>query len=453
MKIIFSFNPHKAPTTITESVIQEILRAADSVGAWWLTVIFLALIAWMEQLLYGLDAYFFIHFTYAIVLSMIFSSPINGMLNFHLNEALFTKNYNEVLNSLTGALLLVMPIIFSLTLLLFVSVSLKPFSHGLIFAGLTTGLGALWIINNIMMILKLERLIFFSYLFVLGITYIIIFFTREFFEIEYVLVMLIFGFSGIGFIQYGYIFKAYHRNDILSSSFGFLKKDALPSLLFFFFFNLGIWIDKILFWFMPQTTHPVDPLFRYSDYDYPFFVAFTILSIAQLLTLRRVNEYIKSPHKEFSEGLYHNFPLSRLDKSKIEMIAGYQKIFYALIFIYGGLTMFIMLMVSLGFIHLPWSNPYVFNILLIATLFLGLFSLNMLILDYMNQKKPLAWICFLFFALNFLLTFIGIQMNLPYDGLGLLFSSMVVFFISYYIIEKILGHWEYVIIKEIADDF
>ncbi len=450
MKIPNKKNGH---ITITEAIIQEILRTADKVGAWWLTVLFLVFIAWMEQLLYGLDVYFFIHFTYAIVLSMILSSPINGMLSFHLNEALFKKDYKEVLNSLTGALLLVMPMIFSIALLLFVSVSLKPFSHGLIFAALTTGLGALWIINNIMMILQLKRMIFFIYLLVLGLTFILILFTRYFFEIEYVLVLLIFGFSGIAFIQYGYIVKKYHRNERLSASFSFFKKDGLPVLLFFLFFNLGIWIDKILFWFMPQTTYPVDPLFRYSDYDYPFFVAFTILSLAQLLTLIRVNEYIKKPHKEFSEGLFHNFPLSMLDKGKIEIILGYRKIFYVLSFIYGALIMMIMLVVSLGLIELPWANPGVFQMLLIAILFLSLFSLNMLVLNYMNQNKLLAWLCFLFFLLNGLLTFLGIQLNIPYDGFGLLLSSMVVFFISYHFVEKILGHWEYVIIKEIINDF
>ena len=429
------------PITITEAIIQKILKAIDNVGAWWLTVLFLALIAWMEQLLYGQDVYFFIHFTYAIVLSMILSSPVNGMLNFHLNEALFKKDYNEVLNSLTGAVLLVMPMIFSIALLLFVSVSLKPFSHGLIFAALTTGLGALWIINNIMMMLKLERLIFVNYLLALGLTFTFIFFTRDFFKIEYVLVLLILEFSGIAFIQYAYIFKIYHRNSILSYSFSFFKKDALPVLLFFLFFNLGFWIDKLLFWFMPETTHPVDSLFRYSDYDYPFFVAFTILSLAQLL-MRRVNEYIiKKPY------------ISMLDNGKKELISAYRKDFYSLIVLYGTLIMIIMLMVSQGFIQSPWINPYVFQIIIIATLFIGLFSLNILILDYLNQNKLLAWLSFLFFVLNGLLTFIGIKLNIPYDGFGLLFSSMLVFLLSYYFVENFLGHWEYVIIKDIADDF
>ena len=207
-------NKKKCPITITEAIIQEILRAVDSVGAWWLTVLFLALIAWIEQLLYRQDVYLFIHFTYAIVLSMILSSPINGMLNFHLNEALLKTDYKKILNSLTGAILLLLPMIFSIALLLFVSVSLKPFSHGLIFAALTTSLGALWIISNIMMMLKLERLIFVNYLLVLGLTFTFIFFTRVFFNTEYVLVLLIFEISAIAFIQYAYILKIYHFIEI-----------------------------------------------------------------------------------------------------------------------------------------------------------------------------------------------------------------------------------------------
>ncbi len=433
-------NKKKCPITITEAIIQEILRSVDSVGAWWLTVLFLALIAWMEQLLYGQDVYLFIHFTYAIVLSMILSSPINGMLNFHLNEALLKTDYKKILNSLTGAILLLLPMIFSIALLLFVSVSLKPFSHGLIFAALTTGLGALWIISNIMMMLKLERLIFVNYLLVLGLTFTFIFFTREFFKAEYVLVLLIFEISAIAFIQYAYILKIYHRNSILSYSFSFLKirKDGLAVLLFFLFFNLGIWIDNILFWFMPETTHPVDSLFRYSDYDYPFFLAFTILSLAQLLMIH-VKEYIKKPY------------ISMLDNGKEELISAYRKDFYSLIVLYGALIMIIMLMED--FIQFPWINSDVFQIILIATLFIGLFSLNILILDYMNQNKLLAWLSFLFFVLNGLLTFIGIKLNIPYDGFGLLLSSILVFLLSYYFVEKFLGHWEYVIIKDIADDF
>ncbi len=440
--------------SISGYFIREMLRAFDSVGAWGVTVIFLIFISWIGKLQPEAEVYFYVHFTYTIVLSMIVSAPINGLLNFHLVDELFIGHYHPVLEMFSGALLLLMPLTFCLALFLFLSFSIKPLSHGIIFAALSTSLTSVWLITNVMTILKLQRVTFMSFLLGLGVAFILIFPSQGIFQEEAVLIGLIVGFSVISFFQYAYILIGHHKG-LVFPSFNFLrlKEGALAVTFFFLFFTLMIWIDKIIYWIMPQKTHLLGPFFRYSDYDYPFFIAFSIFSFAYFLIMRRISDLIKAPHKQFSDGLYYNFPLERLDQDKYRLILGYRKIFYSIVFIYGMVTIIALLSVSLGIVRLPWQNPFIFHLLLIATLFLGIFFLNVLILQYLNQYKLLAIICFFLTILNTFLTALSIQLEIRYDGLAFLIVCMIAVVVSYIFIEKILGRWEYVIVKNLANDF
>ncbi len=438
--------------SMSEVVLRELTAMTESVGAWWLTILFLCLTGWLAGLT-NTSAYYIVILTFATVFSMHFSSPVNNVLGKYLSDKIYLKQYHTVVTSLTGAFLVGILLSFGVSLLVVLFFSQIPFNHKIIFASLTASLTSLWITNNVMSILEQERIAFLT--FALGFCLSSLFFLfKKITGQTGILVGITVGFAFITFAQFAFILKGFNRGRIYPEfSFLFNFKDYYREVLAGLFFTSGLWIDKIVFWLMPQTARKIDSFFRYSDYDLPFFIAFTIFSLSQFLILRTFKEDIRTPYQTFSQALQYNLPLFRLNEEKYKLITGYRKMLSTLTFVYGPFTLAILFAVSTGIIRLPWSNPFVFHYLTMGTFFLAIFSLNYIFLQYLNRYDLLVVICLLFALLNGCGTVLGIKKGPEYNGCAFFISSLVAAGISSYCVHKILGRWEYVIFKGVADDF
>jgi len=457
--------------TLSELLVQEIHRILVSVGTWWSTIISLIVIS----VLAGFMSFseqghsssnslgFYIPLTYSVGLSMLITAPLNGLLSNRLRDDLYQGNYNPVPNALSAALTLLLPFVFILTLLLHLCFSSRSFEQGLVFAALTASMSTLWVCNNVMTLLQKDYEIIFTFFIGLFFAMTISFFIKGEFGNEGLLSALTLGFTLTSFMQYGLMLKQYKKNHIIPCyDFVKLNKKDINVFLFLTLLNSGMWIDKILYWFASNASGKldnVDRMFRYSTYDYPFFVIFTLFSFSQFLILRKQKELLKDPQQAFSNGLFFNLPFKNLDKEKKNLIFGYRKIMYTLFSVYGSITLIILFSLYVGIFSLPWKNPFIFHILLISTLILGVFFLNLIILQYTDQYQPIAALCGLFFFLNTFGTFLTISpfeclsfLN-EYQGLGFLIASLVTTVVSSIYVEQILGCWEYVVIKNIANDF
>ncbi|MCW5211429.1 hypothetical protein VU04_00780 [Desulfobulbus sp. TB] len=458
--------------TLSELLIQEARRMLLSVGTWCSTILCLLIISvlagFMEKV--GSDEpnalNFYIPLTYSVGLSMLITAPLNGLLSHRLAEELWKKNYEPLVNSLNAALTVLLPSIFILAFLMHQKwASSQVVGQGVIFAVLTVSMSALWICNNVMTLLHKDYGIIITFMLGLFLAILGTSLVSDQLQGEGVLGVLSLGFTLTAFLQYGYIIKEY-KNNWINPCYKFIRvnKENLMVFLFFIFFNFGMWIDKILYWFVDDSNKKLigvlgekkgveDQLFHYSDYDYPFFVVFTLFSISQFLILRKLKELLKKPQQGFSDGLFFNLPFKYLDKEKHNLILGYRKIMYSLFSIYGSIILIILFSVSVDMIPLPWHNPYVFHILLISTLILGIFFLNLIILQYTDQYKPVALLCGFFLLANGLGTFLTIKFYPDLQGLGFLIASFSTAVFSSIYVERILGRWEYVVIKNIANNF
>jgi len=438
--------------SITESAIKELVTMGESVGSWWLTILFLCLTGWWAGLTTA-SAYYIVILTFAVVFSMYFSSPLTNLLGKYLSDQIYQGQYHTVVTSLSGTMLTGMLLSFGMSFLAVLFFSQIPFNHKILFASLTASLTSLWITNNVMSILEQERIAFFTFGIGFCLSFLFLLFKKVTGQTG-ILVGITIGFAFITFFQFAFILKGFNRGRIYPEfAFLFNFKDYYLEMLTGLFFTVGLWIDKIIFWLISPTTHKIDSFFRYSDYDLPFFIAFTIFSLSQFLILRTFKEDIRTPYQTFSRALRYNLPLFRLDEEKYKLITGYRKMLSTLTFIYGPLTLVILFAVSLGIINLPWSNPFVFHYLMMGTFFLAIFSLNYLFLQYLNRYDLLALICLSFALLNACGTIWGIKKGAEYNGCAFFISSLVVAVISSYWVHKILGRWEYVIFKGVADDF
>lgn len=452
--IQFELGAYLNRKTISQQVVHEASKAVQSIGTWWSTVVFLTLLAWAARLTLTGSYAFYTIFTYAVVLSMLIAAPINAMTSNYLSDPIFLGDYHPVTSELTGALFVGTLLGFGLGFGLAFLFSSQALHVVLIFASLTSILTALWIVNNIMAILKKEKVEFIAFLIGFAIAYVLFLFIRRVDLLAAMLATVTTAFAITVFFEYAYIMKGFNRGRI-EVTFNFLLKMSRGYIILaFFFFTLGLWVDKIVFWFTPETAQPIDDLFRFSNYDWPFFVGFSIFSISHLLIFRNVQTLILDPYKEFTNSLAYNLPFKVLTEKKLQLIAGYRTVIDYVVQIYGPLLLLIFILTSFLKVEFPWKNPFTFHHILFATFFFSFYSINFILLQYIKCYKVLALTAFLFFAVNGSVTWLIIrtgQINLY--GLGFAFASIAATLLSSAVIHRILGGWEYYIFEEVADDF
>lgn len=438
--------------TISEKLFTEAGRIVRSVGGWWATILYLILISWYADLDTEQSVVLYAVFTNAIAFSMIFGTMVNALLSQVMSNDIFLSIFKNIPNELAGGLFVGMPGSFLMSFATVISLSDQPFSSCLMFACITSVLTGLWITNNAMSLLQKKSLEFVSLVIgmILGFFFFLVFGKTG--SIQSIHIALVMSFSFTVFFQFACIVKEFRRAEV-KPTFVFLKEFRsaryLPAFLFFTF---GVWIDKFVFWYAPETSHKIDFLFRYSDYDLPFFVTFTIFSISQFLILRNIDNLVERPFKEFSHALTFNAPFSVIHESKIRLISGYQTMVNHVLFGYSPIIM-VLLYLSPR-IDFPWQNPYIFHNLMLATFFFALFTVNYLILQYLNCHRDLIISAVLMCAVNFsgsLMT-IFLQQH-EFYGFGFLAGSLVGAVYSGIRIHVTLGTWEFKIFREIANEF
>ena len=247
--VTFKLERYIGRISLSEAVLHEFVHAIESTGSWWLTISFLIFIGWTTGL--ATKAFkVYIVLTFAAVLSMLFSSFLTPALSRYLSDRLFLSHYKDVCDNLCGTVIVGTLSSFSFSLVLALFFSDLPLNHKIIFASLTSALTGVWITNNVMSILEEEKTAFFSFVigFLLGFLFVIILGRRK---LNVFLTGLTISFAFVFFAQLAFILKGYNRGEIIPR-FSFLRiKDYFYETFSFVLFIIGIWIDKVVFWFMP----------------------------------------------------------------------------------------------------------------------------------------------------------------------------------------------------------
>ncbi len=445
--VTLKFSKFSLANTLTQFIVEHASSAAQSVGSWWATVFILLALFYLARVPSWWKGYLLL--TYATCLSMIVASPINAMFERELSHRLFKGETKTICEFYLGALGLTLGcgLLSSTFLVLF---SNLPLNQKILFITLTSLLTSIWMTTCVLSMLEKEKIIFFSFIAGLGLSFILALILRRY-GLPSFLLSLIIGFSLILYSMASYLLKAYKRGR-LNVSFGFLKPQHYYwKICSNFFFVFGLWIDKLIFWlFVPAQKYYV---FRFSNYDYPFFVAFTIYSLAQWTVFRNLKNWIRNPYDRFIKSLNGNLPLFNIAFEKISFIYGYRRICYHLIFGYGVMVALILLSISTGLIILPWSNPFVFHYLLAGTFFLGIFFLNYLVMQYLCEYRILSTISIAFFLINTSLTFVGIKLGPEFYGVGFFIASLFGSLVTIIFFNPRVARWEYEIFRKTALDF
>jgi uncharacterized membrane protein len=214
------------------------------------------------------------------------------------------------------------------------------------------------------------------------------------------------------------------------ASFRFLRRKSLFFELGFVgaLYNLGVWIDKWMFWSNPHTSHAVlGPLRSSEVYDLPIFLAYLTLVPGMAVFLVRVETDFAESHAAFYGAVRHGASLRRIEQLCNEMTDAARRA-----------VLGIMKVQSASFVVAVCLGPWLLELFGISVLHLPLFyidaagvALQVLLLSvtsmffYLDRRRAVSGLVVLLVVSNAALTWLSQLLGPEYYGYGFALATAV----------------------------
>ena len=421
-----------------------------SSGPWVISIIAILVVGFINLANYGADSEvykFQVVITYAIALasSLIITGIIQLPFTRYVADLIFSNKEDEVLPSYFGAILLAwilgLPFIIPFYAWMFEGQSLV-FIIGVIATFLV--LCAVWISSILAASLKYYNAVVWSYFVSYSLIIFISIYTGD--TIEKLIYIFFTGNAFLLVILMTLIIKSYNTSIFLKIDF-FLAKNFYWSLAFAgLFYNLGAWIDKIIFWYNPSTGYAViGKLHASVVYDIPIFLAYLSILPGMAIFFFRLEADFAEKYDLYYNAVRRGGALKTIKTYRNEMINVIRHSIHEIIIIQSivDITLFL-------------SAPHVFKLLNIPQLYLGLlyiltigamlqlaFVSVLAILYYLDRKLVAMWLSIAFFVLNTGLTLLSIKLGPAMFGYGYAVSLLLVFTASLIVIRNEMDRLNY----------
>jgi len=212
------------------------------------------------------------------------------------------------------------------------------------------------------------------------------------------------------------------------------------------FYNLGVWIDKFVFWFHPVTGSPViGPLHASLIYDLPVFLAYLSIIPGMAVFLVRMETDFVEFYDRFYDAVREGGSLNHIQEMKDEMVRVAREGIYDIIKIQGITTITVIVagkqllrFAGISEIHLPLLSIQVVAVGF-QVVFLGLLN----VFFYLDRRERVLLLTSLFAALNLVFTMISISMGPYFYGYGFALALLVVIALGMVLLDKDLKRLEY----------
>lgn len=191
-------------------------------------------------------------------------------------------------------------------------------------------------------------------------------------------------------------------------------------------YNLGIWIDKFLFWWLDPAAEQVAGLLHSAPvYDRVVYFAFlTIVPGMAVFLLKLETEFADANHQFFQHVLKKG-TLAQVTERKQAMITALQDGFGLLLKVQGLFTVVLILGAEriLPIIGLGAVQAGIFQIALLGTFLLVVFMSLLMVLHYLDKRRDAMIACAVFAATNLIVTYGSIMAGERWFGVGFLLAA------------------------------
>ncbi len=263
-----------------------------------------------------------------------------------------------------------------------------------------------WIVVVLLTGLKAYRTILFIFFVAYAITVGAALALRDF-GLEGLLAGFIIGHAALLFLLFALLLRAYQGNELVR--YDFLRRSQIyPSLgVIGFLYNLGIWIDKFLFWFNPLTNHgSIGPVPSSAVYDVPIFLAYLTVVPGMAVFLVRMETDFAELHASFYDLVRDGGTLQAIERTRNNMVYTVRQGIYE-IFKVQGLTLLVVFLAGPAILRLVGISPFYLNLFYIDATAVGAQVILLAILNvlfYLDLRKISLFLVLYFAVMNAFLT-------------------------------------------------
>ncbi len=423
------------------------LAAVIGSGPWALSIIALLLIGIVSiGRIFPTDLIiqFLVMVTYLMAASLILSGFFQLMLTRFISDLIFQQRANDIVPNLVGCMLVMSSLTFTAGFGISLITELEQSIEITMISGLVV-LSNLWII--IVFLSGMKQ--YYKIIFTLAAGYTIMVGGSLLFPTNGLLGLLqIFVGSQalITFTLLIFVFREFKFQRLVM--FEFLdRKKAFYSLAFCgLFYNLGVWVDKFVFWFYPDVSFNVISIFRASYiYDLPIFIAYLAIIPGMAVFLLHMETDFAESNEKFYDAVRTGSSLDDIYLYKDKMVMDARNSLYQ-IFKVQGITLALLLLWSERILQLLGIDLAYLHLLYVDLVGVSLQVLLMALLNvlfYLDKRYISLFLITLMMALNFGLSWLSVQLGPQFYGYGFAIAMLVSTLIGIAFLNRKFARLEY----------
>lgn len=243
-----------------------------------------------------------------------------------------------------------------------------------------------------------------------------------------------------------HVIRDYPSEQLVSFEFLNRKKTFFSLIFCGLFYNLGVWLDKFVFWFRDETSHQVIDIFRASYiYDLPIFIAYLAIVPGMAVFMLRMETDFADACMKFYDSVRGGATLDSIHLLKDRMVLACQQSIYE-IFKVQGLTLALLILwaedillalnIDLAYLHLLYVDLVGVSLQVLVMAILN-------VMYYLDKRYSALALTALMAIGNFALANVSIELGPVFYGYGFAITMLVTTIIGMLMLDSQFDDLEY----------
>ena len=194
-----------------------------------------------------------------------------------------------------------------------------------------------------------------------------------------------------------------------------------------FFYNLSIWVDKMMFGLSTYGRVTAERFPTYNQYDSSMFLAFATTVPSMALFLARTETDFAETYKRYYDDIFFRRPYNTIIKSKQAMLKVLAGSFFDLCKLQGLVTFLFIYFADdiLYAVKLPYSQTSMFRYALLGAFMQVMMLFIHVVLLYFDLRGTVTFLTLLFLLANIFLTAASLALGFPFYGAGFASAAFI----------------------------
>lgn len=372
---------------------------------------------------------FFVSVSMIYGVTLILTGPLQLVLTRHTSDLEFVGKRAAIFPAFVVSIALTAASFSMLGVLLFLGFVPGPLPFRLAAAALTAAVACVWVANVFLSALKDYHTLLLGFGFGFGLSLVLAWQGGKMWGIAGAMVGFVAGQFGLLLILCRAIFSELgtpNLHEATSFFSGFIRywDLALGGL----FYNLGIWIDKFLYWWAdPRADQVAGILYASPIYDRVVYFSFLTIVPGMAVFLLKLETEFALANSQFYDMVLRKGTFAQVEVARDEMVEALRNGFSLLLKVQGVVTGVLVLSAgkALDLLGLGAVQAGVFQVSLIASFLLVLLLSLLTVLYYLDKRREALLCCLLLTVISACVTWIAIPGGDRWFGIGFLAACAV----------------------------